>query len=225
MTVTDVIGSQALRDGAETTMSAERAQLLEALSQRILRHCDVEVWRKVFLGPAYASIRFEAVQLTMVAADAPMDSFSGEEAHLLAARLGGNPELSSRVDFVLSFRNAAAALGASLLLQRLAPRRRVRTALSTQLCTVARYELDGAQRRLVVGSEMQHAEEALSRAVPGTILISAETYALVGDRLAEYVPDGLLATELEGDRVREASITLAPHASAAQSTFAGLGLV
>lgn len=219
------IGNRTIRAAAATTMDAQRPQLLEALSQRMLRHCDVEAWRKLFLGPAYGSIRFETVQLTLVAADAPMDAFSGEEAQLLAARLRGNPEPSSHVDLVLSFRNAAAALGAALLLQRLAPRRRVRTALSTQLCIVACYEVDGAQRRMVLGSELEHAEGALSRTVPGTILISAETYAVIGDRLAEYVPDGLLATELEDDRVREASITLAPHASAPQSTFAGLGLV
>lgn len=170
------------------------------------------------------AVRFEVVQLTLVAADSPMESFSGEEANLLAARLGGNPEPSARVDLVLSFRNAAAALGAALLLQRLSPRRKVRSALSTHLCTVACYEVDGVQRRLAVGPEMELAEAALPRAVPGTVLISAETYGLIGDRLAEYVPDGLLATELEDDRVREASITLAPHASAPQSTFAGLGL-
>lgn len=221
----EATGNRTLRAAAATTMDADRAQLLEALSQRMLRQRDVEAWRKLFLGPAYGSIRFESMQLTMVAADAPMDSFSGEEADMLAARLRGNPEPSSRVDLVLSFRNAAAALGAALLLQRLDPRRKVRTALSTQSCTVACYEVDGAQRRMALGPELEQAEAALSRTVPGTILISAETYALIGDRLADYVPDGLLATELEDDRVREASITLAPHASAPQSTFAGLGLV
>ncbi|HEX7892496.1 MAG TPA: hypothetical protein VF522_24300 [Ramlibacter sp.] len=218
MTATDVIGREALR------CAAGREQLLEALSQRMLRHCDVEAWRQLFLGPAYGTIRFEAAQLTLVAADAPLDSCSGEEAALLAARLGGNPEPSAGVDLVLSFRSAAAALGAALLLQRLSPRRRVRTAISTYPCTVACYEVDGTQRRLVLGEAMEQAEAALERAVPGTVLITAETYALIGERIAEYVPDGLVATELEDDRVRQASITLAPHASAPMSTFAGLGL-
>jgi hypothetical protein len=224
MTGTDVIASETSRCAADNTMDARRAQLLEALSQRVLRHCDVAMWRQLFLGPAYGTIRFETAQLTMVAADDPLDAFSREEAALLAARLGGNPEPSARVDLVLSFRNPAAALGAAMLLQRLSPHRRVRTAISTHACTVACYEVDGTPRRMVMGAEMEHAEAALAGAVPGTVLITADTYALIGDRLAEYVPDGLVATELEDDRVRQASITLAPHASAAMSTFAGLGL-
>lgn len=224
MQVTDVVGSQYIRCAAEKTMSAGRALMLEALSQRMLRHCDVEVWRQLFLGPAYGTIRFEVAQLTVLAADAPLEGCSPEEAAALAEHLGGELEPSSQVDLVLSFRDPEAALRAAMLLQRLAAGRRVRSALSTHLCTVARYEADGRQRRLVVGAEIERAEVAVARAVPGTIVLSAETYTLLGDRIADQVPDGLLATELEDDQVREASITLAPHASAPLSTFAGLGL-
>lgn len=221
----DVTENEHSLRAAAKTLDAGRALMLDTLSQRVLRHSDVEVWRQIFLGPAYATLRFETAALTIVAADAPMTAVSGEESEQLAARLGGRPEPSAHVDLLLSFRDPAAALGAAMLLQRLSSRRKIRTAISTALCTVACYEHEGELRRLVVGAEIDQAEAAVARAVPGTVVISAETYALIGDHIAEYVPDGLLATELEDDRVRQASITLAPHASAPMSTFAGLGLL
>lgn len=213
------------RGAADPGMSAGRALMLEALSQRMLRHCDVELWRQLFLGPAYASIRFEVAQRTVLAADAPLASFSGDESAMLAARFGAEVEPSGEVDLLLSFQQPSAALRAAMVLQRLASRRRVRAALSTALCTIACYEMDGVAHRMIVGSEIERAADAIAQAAPGTIVISAETYAFIGDRISEQVPDGLVLTELEHDHtVRQASITLAPPASAALSTFAGLGL-
>jgi hypothetical protein len=206
-------------------MSATHALMLETLSQRMLRHCHVEQWREVFLGAAYETIRFDVAQRTVVATDAPLASFSAEEAAALAARLGGVREPSVTVDLVLSFEDPADALRAAMLLQRLAAGRRVRTSLSTAPCTLACYELGGEVRRLIIGAEIHRAEAAMEQAVPGTVVVSAETYALLGERINEHVPDGLVATELEHETVRQASITLAPHASAPMSTFAGLGLI
>lgn len=223
MAMTEVSGSSSLPGARDAGVSPGRAMMLEALSNRVLRHCDVEVWRELFLGPAYATIRFEVAQRTVVATDAPLDAFSGDEAALLASHVGGEAEPSTAVDLVLSFPQPAAALQAAMVLQRLSAGRRVRTSISTALCTVACYETENGPRHLIVGAEIERAEKAVANAVPGTIVLSAETYALLGDRINEHVPDGLVATELDDETVRQASITLAPHASAPMSTFAGLG--
>lgn len=223
MLTTHVSESSGLPRARDVGTTPAQALMLEALSQRVLRHCDVEVWRELFLGAAYATIRFEVAQRTVVATDAPLDSFSREEAALLATHLGGDVEPSAAVDLVLSFPQPVAALRAAMVLQRLSAGRRVRTSLSTALCTIACYETESGSRRLMVGPELARAEKAVAQAVPGTIVLTAETYALLGDRINEHVPDGLLATELEDETVQQASITLAPHASAPMSTFAGLG--
>ena len=195
-----------------------------ALSQRMLRHCGVSAWREAFLGAASATMRFEARQYTLLAADAPLASFSEEEARLLAEHLGAQLQPSANVDLVLAFVQPAAALHAAMVLQRLATGQRVRCALTTAMYTEACYETQDGTRRLVVGSDLDAAEGALRESVPGTIVLCAQSYALLAEQIADHAPDGLLATELEDEQVRQASITLAPPASAALSTFAGLGL-
>lgn len=219
----DVSGSSENRP-QDTTVSPGRALLLDALSQRMLRHSPVEEWRAVFLGAAYRSIRFETAELTLLASDAPFAAFSADEAAMLGARLGGRVEPSTGADLLLSFREASAALRAAMMLQRLSTGRKVRTALNTFVCTLACYEFDGIGRRLMVGAEIERGESALEHVVPGTVIVSGETYALLGEGIGDHAPDGLVATELEDETVRQASITLAPHASEAMSTFAGLGM-
>jgi hypothetical protein len=198
---------------------------VEALSHRLLRHGGAEMWRQVFLGPAFATLRFEVAQLTLLATDAPLTEFSPNEAAMLAARLRAQVQPSASVDLLLAFPQAADALRAAMVLQRLSDRRNVRTSVSTASCTVACFELGGDARRLIVGPEIECAEEGVAEAAPGTIVICAETYALLGDRLSEHVQDGLVITEGDEYTVTRASITLAPPASAALSTFAGIGLM
>lgn len=205
--------------------SGGAALLLEALCERLLRHSDVETWRRVFLGPAYRTIRFEASLLTLVASDDPLADISPTEGVELAARFGGHAQPSRMADMVLGFRDAADALRAGLVLQRLSGRKKVRTVLSTTVCTIAIFELEGRQHRMVVGREIEQAEAGLRLAAAGSIVVSAETYAALGEGISEQVSDGLVTTEMDDDTVTQASITLAPHASAPMSTFAGLGLL
>jgi class 3 adenylate cyclase len=198
--------------------------VVEALSHRLLRHGSADLWRQVFLGPAFATLRFEVAQLTMVVSDAPLAAFSADEAALLGARFGGHVQPSLAADLLLSFPQAGDALRAAMVLQRLSDGRNIRTSLTTSSCTVACFDVDGDPRRVVVGPEIKRAEQALAHAAPGTIVISAETYALLGDGISEQVHDGLVITEGDEETVTRASITLAPTASAALSTFAGIGL-
>ena len=202
---------------------SDHAALLEALSQRVLRQWHVDAWRQLFLGPAYAGIRMETQQLTLLATDSPLPKLDRSERELLAQRLGGHPEAAHGADLVLSFQRPTAALRAALVVQRLSPQRKVRTALVSHACTVACFELDGQSQRLVIGAEMERVESAVTQVAPGTIFVSPETYALVEDRLGDHVRDALIATELDDHMVTQASITLAPQRSEWVSTFAGLG--
>ena len=204
--------------------SGARALMLEAFSNRMLRHGDVDAWRRVFLGPAYGSIQFETVQVTIVAADAPLAAISAEERQELADRLGGDMQPSRQVELVLAFDDAAIALRGAVMLQRLSAGRRVRTALTSALCTVASFDAERVGQRVVFGPEVEEAEAALAQAARGTIVLSASTYALLGEGVGDQVRDGVVTTELDQQTVTRACITLAPHASAAMSTFAGLGL-
>jgi hypothetical protein len=199
--------------------------MVEALSHRLLRHGGAELWRQVFLGPAFGTLRFEVAQLTLVATDAPISGIKADEAAMLAARLGADVQPSVTADLVLSFVQPVDALRAAMVLQRLSDGRKVRTSVSTSSCTVASFDLGDDPRRVVVGPEIERAEQGVVHAAPGTIVISAETYALLGDCMSEQVQDGLVITEGDEETVTRASITLAPPASAALSTFAGIGLL
>ena len=213
-----------MHDDNVSNSNQDAHPMREVLSQRLLRHCGVSAWREVFLGTASPTLRFAARQYTLLASDAPLADFSGEEARLLAEHLGARLQPSSAVELVLAFEQPVAALHAALVLQRLATGQRVRSALTTAMCTEASYDTADGARRLVIGGAIEAAEAALGQAVPGTLVLCAQSYALLADQIAEHAPDGLLATELEDETVRQASITLAPTASAALSTFAGLGL-
>lgn len=205
-------------------LATERAAKLDALSKRMLRHGEVAEWRRVFLGPALRGIRFELAQMTLVTADAPLAAISRSEREQLAALLGGTLQLSRNVDLVLAFAEASEALQAAMMLQRLSAARPVRTALSTAMCTVGCYEAEGAQQRVVCGAEMEQAEAGLAQAAHGTVMMCAQTYAALGEGVNEQVQDCVLATEMDEETVTRACITLPPHASAQQSTFAGLGV-
>jgi hypothetical protein len=209
---------------APSELAAGRAALLEVLSERVLRHAGAELWRQLFLGPAFASIRFETRALTVLAADVPLVSGSGADRALLAERLAGKLEASRAADIVLAFDEARAALRAAVVLQRLAGHGRVRTALNTASATVACFDLDGVAHCVLLGTAIDHAESALAACSPGTIYLSASSYATLHERIGDEVRDGLVATELDNENVTQASIMLPPQAGSPMSTFAGLGL-
>jgi hypothetical protein len=197
--------------------------LLEALSERLLRHDDVKLWRAIFLDPAHAGVEFETLRYTVLASDSPLDGISDEEGSLLAGRLGAEAQPATTSDLLLSFRSPTAAVRAALVLQRLSAGRSVRTAVTSVAGTVATVEIDGQVRRILVGPGIERAELALTESVPGTILVCGETYNALGDTISEHLRDGLVMTELDDETVTCASITLPPHAAAEASTFAGLG--
>jgi hypothetical protein len=198
--------------------------MLDALSERMLRHGSVQAWRSVFLGGRAAGVRFDTTQLTLVAADAPMEGFDREEREMLAQRLGGALQPSRVAGFLIAFADAASALRAAMVLQRLSSGRKVRVVLSTAACNVAWFRSDdGTEQCVALGTGVEEAEQALAQAPRGTVFLSGATCALLGE-LDAHVRDAVVTTEMEEDTVTGASITLAPPSSAFMSTFAGLGL-
>ncbi|WP_332815548.1 hypothetical protein [Ramlibacter sp.] len=202
----------------------DRWLLIEAMSHRILRHGNVDVWRRLFIGSHYKSIQYEAEELTLLAADAALVSADPQESERLLAQLGGEKQPSRRVDMLLSFRDAPAAVRAAVTLQRVSGGHLLRTKVRTCLCNVASFELDGTVRRRVFGHEIDAVEEALSEAARGVVTLSARTYELVGESLSAQLKNAMIATEIDDGTVTRAYIALTPDAAAPLSTFAGLGL-
>lgn len=205
-------------------LSQGRSAALDALSRRMMRHGDVAEWRALFLGPNLAQVRFETMTFTLVAADAPLECVTDDERLALATRFEGMMQPSGAVDLLLCFRDPARALAAAVGVQRLAGARKVRTAISTAPCTVAFFRGRQGDECLIVGAGVERAEQALDTAPHGTVTLEGGSYGLLEGRLSEHAPDALVMTEMDDDTVTGASITLAPHQSAAMSTFVGLGM-
>lgn len=205
-------------------MYPENSPLLAALSEHLLRNAGAAVWRKVFLRSGNPAIRFERRVLTLLYANALGPGWGVSEVEFLAQRFEGWGELCSGDDVLLSFEHPLQALRAALLLQKLGADTGVGAGLTTGLCTIAHFELDGEACRMVLPPEATRPEASARRAPPGTVVIGAETYELLAHCLVDEVRDGLIATECEADRVTQVSITLAPHSGADLSTFAGLGM-
>jgi hypothetical protein len=202
--------------------ASEHASLLEVLSERLLTDFTQELWRKVFLGPGYERIRFQRETVTFLCTDTLDFDWTPEEIETLAARYEGRVErCDHRV--VLVFPSARSALQMALMLQRTASCS-LRMALLTANCTSAVFECDGKPRRLAIGTEVREACTTADRSQAGSIHISAETYRCLGPSNEWQPRAALVATELLGDEVTSAAITLAPSRRAAMSTFAGLGL-
>ena len=198
--------------------------MLDALSDRLLHHGSVQAWRSVFLGGLSGDVRFDSTQLTLVAADAPMEGFDREEREMLAHRLDGALQPSRAAGLLLAFAEAASALNAAMVLQRLSSNRKVRVVLSTVACNVAWFRgEDGMEQCVALGTGVEETEQALAQVPRGTVFLSGSTCAQIGE-LDGQVRDAVVTTEMEEDTITGASITLAPQSSAFMSTFAGLGM-
>lgn len=200
------------------------SMLDDALSERILRHGDVDVWKRLFLGSAPRSVQYKAEALTLLVADAALAAPEAHEREQLIALLGGESQPSRRVDLLLSYPDPAAAVRAAITLQRLSGSHMLRCKVRTGLFDVARFELDGEKYRLLVGPEIAATEEALSQAARGVVTLSAKTYEMVNEKLSTQLKNAMVATEMQDEIVTLAYIALTPPASAPMSTFAGLGL-
>ena len=197
--------------------------LREALSERLIRAGALETWSDLFLTGAYDTIRFGSMTCSLLASDDPLDA--DVDPGILAKRLGAVAQPSVLAGQMLAFREALAAVRSAIVVQRLAPTRRLRSAVRTLRCNLARFELAGRTHQVLFGPAIDQAEAALAQVAAGSIAICPATYGLLGDRLGDHAPEAMIATESADDTVTQAFITLPPQRAAAMSTFAGIGLV
>lgn len=198
--------------------------LVEALSDRVLRHGDVDLWKRLFVGTSHSAVRYGVEELTLLAADSALVAPSPDDLDKLLELLGGERQPSRRVDLLLSFKDAHAAVRAAIKLQRLSEGHMLRANVRTCLFSVASFELRGAECRRVLGPELDATEESLSQSPRGVVTLSARTYELVGERLSAQLRNAVVTTELQDETVTCAYVALTPRASSPMSTFAGLGL-
>ena len=202
---------------------ADHAALLDTLSEELLNELPVDVWRKLFLGPGYDTIRFARETCSLLACDLPSAEWSEADVRTLASRFGGCVEqFGARV--LVAFARPRAALEVALLLQRTSTLR-LRCAVVTAPCLAATFEIDGEPRRLTLGDASRTAARCADSTAPGSTQLCAATWRALGPVALERLTQrALVTTEYQGDEVISASVTPAPS-RADLSTFAGLGRI
>jgi hypothetical protein len=165
----------------------------------------------------------DSKSVTFLCADAPDEGWGAEETAIFANKFGARSLHGHGIDFVLSFTEPATALRAAVVWQRLAAGTRPRVALHTVDCNEHPIEADAhapscVQEAIDLGSRLA------MDAAGGTIALSPDSYAVVREQITREIRDALVMTEVDEGEVTQASILLAPRASAELSTFAGLGL-
>lgn len=197
-----------------------RPQLLECLSETLLRLPSNVLWRKIFLEAGQDTVRFDVQHLTILRADAPDARWTELESERFANRYAGSHQPGQDGQCVLSFPDARCAVRAAVAWQRLSGSAPIRVSVSTHRCSTATVAVDAHQRSFILSGLPQ---VPVAAGAAGSISLCPGTYALVRRHIHDEIALGIVATELDDDAVTRATITLAPHPAAAASTFAGLG--
>ena len=200
-----------------------RALMLAALSDELLRGQFIDAWRSIFLGKNSDCVDFVCRPFAVLCADAPPASDAAETADSLAATYGGSVQAARQVDIAIAFDAPAVAMRAALALQRLAPRRRLRCAIVSGNQCAARVLIDGTERTIILEQGVAAAERHALTTPPGSIHVCAETYGLLDETCEHELSSAMVSAEMLGDQVDSAMFTLPPAASSEMSTFAGLG--
>ena len=204
------------------------APLVDALSQRVLRHLPASTWRKLFLRPMREVMQFTPVQGTFLCAAALTPAWSNgalaqRDLEFLARTHGGEIDPCPQASALVRFADAQAALAMAIELQQGASDVRYQVGISTGECTLATLLLEGTPLPVLVGGAVDRAEGVARQATPGSIRLAPDTFEQVEVALAG-IAGCMVATEYHGDELTATSLTLAPRANAFLSTFAGLGL-
>lgn len=200
--------------------------LLDSLSERLLARLERHPWRDMPVEDIQDSLVFRSQHLTLLCAEQPARASAWPDdvtPFALAQRHGGVLDECSAASVLASFTQPVAALEMAMDLQRQS-RTRYGIALVTGTCMTAQFLLDGRSWRVLVGREVVRAEGLARRVAAGSVMVSPDTFPLLEAHFADGLCDGILAAEFVDEVVTEATITLAPGASAESSTFAGLGL-
>ena len=202
--------------------------LVDALSQRILRHLSATAWRKLFLRPLNEVMQVADVHGTLLSAAALVPAWSAgtgaqRDLEFLARSHGGELDPCPTGSALVSFDDPHDALAMAIELQQMASEVRYQVGLATGQCTLATLQLEGMALPLLVGGAVDQVDVLTRQASAGTIRIAPATFELVQDAVVR-IGGCMVATEYDGDAPGATSLTLAPRANAFLSTFAGLGL-
>ena len=194
----------------------------------MLRHHSATSWRKLFLDPQRQDqIKFEEDQGIFLCAHLQDRNLAGDanvqsELVLVAATHRAEVDPWPTGDLLLCFKDPAAVLNAAVDLQQLVGGVRVQVGLASGSRTVALIDAGDTTLRVSLGVAVDNATR-VSRAAPaGTIRLEGEVAQLMQDEIRD-LRRCVVTTEYDSAGVESVSLVLAPRASEAQSTFAGLG--
>lgn len=202
--------------------------LLDALSQRILRHLPAAAWRKLFLRPVHEAMQFTTAQGTFLAAAAQVPVWSAgagaqRDLAFLAHAHRGELDPCPQGCALVRFDDPNDALAMAIELQQTAGEVRYQIGITTGECTLASLQLEGTLLPVFVGGAVDQVEALTDQATAGSIRIAPGAFALLQDAVVR-IAGCMVATEYDGDAPGASSLTLAPRSNAFLSTFAGLGL-
>jgi hypothetical protein len=195
--------------------------LLDALSQRVLRHLSVSAWRNLFLRPVEEVMQFSPLTGTLLCAAAQVPAWAPSagavrDLEFLAHSHGGELDPCPQASALVRFETAQDALAMAIELQQMTAEVRYQVTLVTLM-------LEGNPLPVLVGGVVDRVEAVTRQATSGSIRLAPETFAQLQEAIAR-IPGCMVATEYQGEDITATSLTLAPRANAFLSTFAGLGM-
>jgi class 3 adenylate cyclase len=208
--------------------SPKRAWLLEALSERMLRHHPSASWRRLFIEPdGHDQIVFEDGQGVLLCAHVQDRNVAGSasiqsEFAFIAASHRAEVDPCPSGDLLMCFDDPGRALGAALDLHQLAGGARLQVGLAMGERAVAVIAADGSTLRVSLGAAVDCATRVSRMAPAGTVRMEPAVFELVQDRIRELARC-VVSTEYDATGIEAVSLVMAPNASEALSTFAGLG--
>jgi len=214
--------------GGSLDVSSKRSWLLEALSERMLRHHPSASWRKLFIDPAGQDrIVFQDGQGVLLCAHLQDRNMAGSESvraefAFIATSHGGELDPCPPGDVLMCFDDPARALAAALDLHQLRGGTRLQVGLAIGERAVAIVDGDGPVLRVSLGAAVDCATRVSRMAPAGTVRLEPAVFELLHERIRE-LPRCVVSTEYDATGIEAVSLVMAPNASEALSTFAGLG--
>lgn len=208
--------------------SPKRAWLLEALSERMLRHHPSASWRKLFIEPGgHDRIAFEEGQGILLCAHVQDRNVAGSasiqsEFAFIATTHRAEVDPCPSGDLLMCFDDPARALGAALDLHQLVGGARLQVGLAAGERAVALISAEGASLRVSLGAAVDCATRVSRMAPAGTVRMEPAVFEMLQDRIRD-IPRCVVSTEYDATGIEAVSLVMAPKASEALSTFAGLG--
>jgi adenylate cyclase len=210
-----------LRIEAHVRATAQ-ARRLDALSEKLSRHLQPEVWQRLFHGADAASIGFEERMVTVLYAETLHLGGWGEgdrdrfetELQWLSARHGGTIDRFVYGAAVVFFDEPEPAVRMALDLQRAAFDLQLRVGVHTGVCDVAEFAIGHERRVTLVGDEVMLAARVAGTSSVGSVAIAPEAYALVQQEIESDADAGVVREEFRDSDFAQAQLTPAPQGPA-----------